>query len=145
MLYDLSQPLQAENFKLRANKLFSSQAIVELSERTSRSLSQNAYLHVIIAYFAAVSGNTAEWVKEQYFKRAANQELFLRERNDPILGERTRYLRSTSELDKEETATAIERFRNWAAQVAGIYLPAPEEREMVAQARVEAERARQYL
>lgn len=92
-----------------------------------------------------MTGNTAGWVKTQYFKRGANPDLFVRERDDPFLGGRTRYLRSTTELDKEETSLAIERFRDWASQVAGVYLPAPEEREMVAQARVEAERARQYI
>lgn len=40
---------------------------------------------------------------------------------------------------------AIERFRNWAAQEAEIYIPSPEEHRLVQMMEIEASRAKQYL
>lgn len=130
MLYDLSNPLSRENFKLRCNQLYSRQTIVELTEKKTRSLNQNAYLHVILAYFGQQYGESMEYVKTNFFKRAWNPDLFVRKKMDPILGE-IWYLRSSADLTKEEMTTAIERFRNHASADAGIYIPSADEENLV--------------
>lgn len=145
MVYDLGSPLQAENFMARARRLAGRGAVVELTERRARTLSQNSYVHVIIGYFAAVTGNTAEWVKREYFKRACNGALFERRRVDRLLGREVTYLRSTSELGAEEMSVAIDRFRDWSAREAGVYLPSADERGMVAEADAEARRAGRWV
>ena len=119
-LYDTKNPLEKANFLLRAKKLAESGKIVELTEKKpKRSLPQNRYLHVILAYFGTQTGNTLEWVKQQYYKKLVNPELFIREKE--------------------------ERFRNWAAQEAGVYLPSSDEHILIQQMEIEIERNKQYL
>ena len=42
MMYDLSNSLELESFKLRVKKLEDSKSMVELTEKKARSLIQNA-------------------------------------------------------------------------------------------------------
>lgn len=145
MLYDLSNSLQKEQFKTRCNFLFKKGCIVELTEKkTRRSFKQNAYLHLILGYFGCETGNTIEFVKQEYFKKLVNPEIFIRDKNDPYLG-KIKILRSSSDLDTAEMSTAIERFRNWASSEAGIYLPDPEDERMLQLIEVEIERNKRYL
>ena len=145
MIYDTSNPLDKANFLLRANKLAESGKIVELTEKKPRrSLPQNKYLHVILAYFGAQTGNTLEWVKQQYYKKLVNPDLFIREKEDKYLG-RIKVLRSSADLDTAEMSLSIERFRNWAAQEAGIYIPSADEAILIQQMEIEIERSKEFL
>lgn len=145
MLYDTSNPLDKANFLLRAKKLAESGKIVELTEKKPRrSLPQNKYLHVILAYFGTQTGNTLEWVKQQYYKKLVNPDLFIREKEDKYLG-KIKVLRSSADLDTSEFSLSIERFRNWAAQEAGIYIPSADEAMLVQQMEIEIERNKGYL
>lgn len=145
MLYDLSNPLQAENFKLRCNTLYKKKCIVELTEKTQRSKSQNAYLHVILGYFGSQFGYELEEVKAYYFKELCNAELFVRYETDRVTGEQRKRLRSSKDLTKDEMTLAINRFRDWSAKTAGVYIPSPDEHRLVMQMEVEAQRTKQYL
>lgn len=145
MVYDTSNPLDNANFLLRAKKLAESGVIVDLTEKKPRrSLPQNKYLHVILAYFGAQTGNTLEWVKQQYYKKLVNPDLFIREKEDKYLG-RIKVLRSSADLDTSEFSLSIERFRNWAAQEAGIYIPSADEAMLVQQMEIEIERNKEFL
>lgn len=145
MIYNTSNPLDKANFLLRANKLAESGKIVELTEKKPRrSLPQNKYLHVILAYFGAQTGNTLEWVKQQYYKKLVNPDLFIREKEDKYLG-RIKVLRSSADLDTSEFSLSIERFRNWAAQEAGIYIPSADEAILIQQMEIEIERSKEFL
>lgn len=145
MIYDTSNPLDKANFLIRAKKLAESGVIVDLTEKKPRrSLPQNKYLHVILAYFGAQTGNTTEWVKQQYYKKLVNPDLFIREKEDKYLG-RIKVLRSSADLDTSEFSLSIERFRNWAAQEAGIYIPSADEAMLVQQMEIEIERNKGYL
>ena len=146
MLYDLTNPLHAEQFKAKVNKLYKARAIVELTEkRAKRSIHQNKYLHLILGYFGVESGNTLEWVKREYFKKLCNKEIFVKERVDNITNQKVYYLRSSADLTIDEMTTAIERFRNWSAQEAGIYIPSPDEQDLLIIAEIETERNKNYL
>ena len=145
MIYDTSNPLDKANFLLRANKLAESGKIIELTEKKPRrSLPQNKYLHVILAYFGTQTGNTLEWVKQQYYKKLVNPDLFIREKEDKYLG-RIKVLRSSADLDTAEMSLSIERFRNWAAQEAGIYIPSADEAILIQQMEIEIERNKEFL
>ena len=145
MIYNTSNPLDKANFQLRAKKLAESGVIVDLTEKKPRrSLPQNKYLHVILAYFGAQTGNTLEWVKQQYYKKLVNPDLFIREKEDKYLGW-IKVLRSSADLDTAEMSLSIERFRNWAAQEAGIYLPSADEFIIIQQMEIEIERNKEYL
>ena len=144
-LFDLSNPHDKANFLLRAKKLAESGKIVELTEKKpKRSLPQNKYLHVILAYFGTQTGNTLEWVKQQYYKKLVNPDLFIREKEDKYLG-RIKVLRSSADLDTAEMSLSIERFRNWAAQEAGIYIPSADEAILIQQMEISIEHNKEYL
>nr|DAW78919.1 MAG TPA: NinB recombination protein [Caudoviricetes sp.] len=145
MIYDTSNPLDKANFLLRAKKLAESGKIIEMSEKKPRrSLPQNKYLHVILAYFGTQTGNTLEWVKQQYYKKLVNPDLFIREKEDKYLG-KIKVLRSSADLDTSEFSLSIERFRNWAAQEASIYIPSSDEAILIQQMEIEIERNKEYL
>ena len=145
MIYNTSNPLDKANFLLRAKKLAENGKIIELTEKKPRrSLPQNKYLHVILAYFGAQTGNTLEWVKQQYYKKLENPDLFIREKEDKYLG-RIKVLRSSADLDTAEMSLSIERFRNWAAQEAGIYIPSADEAILIQQMEIEIERNKEFL
>ena len=144
MLYDLKNPLDRERFKRRCNALFKKQGIVELSEKTIRSNQSNRYLHLILGYLAIETGNTLEYVKEVFYKRTANKDIFVRIKDDELLGQ-TEYLRSSASLSQEEFSKSIDRLRDWSSQVAGIYLPSPNEEQFLASIEVEMSRYKQWI
>ena len=145
MIYNTSNPLDKANFLLRAKKLAESGKIVELTEKKPRrSLPQNKYLHVILAYFGTQTGNTLAWVKERYYKVLINPDIFIRQKDDKFLG-KTQYLRSSADLDTAEMSLSIERFRNWAAQEAGIYIPSADEAILIQQMEISIEHNKEYL
>ena len=145
MVYDTSNPLDKANFLLRAKKLAESGKIVELTEKKPRrSLPQNKYLHVLLAYFGTQTGNTLEWVKQQYYKKLVNPDLFIREKEDKYLG-KIKVLRSSANLDTSEFSLSVEKFRNWASQEAGIYLPSADEYIIIQQMEIEIEKNKEYL
>lgn len=145
MIYDTSNPLGKANFLLRAKKLAESGKVIELTEKKPRrSLPQNKYLHVLLAYFGTQTGNTLEWVKQQYYKKLVNPDLFIREKEDKYLG-KIKVLRSSADLDTSEFSLSIEKFRNWASQEAGIYLPSADEYIIIQQMEIEIERNKEFL
>lgn len=144
MLYDLSNILDRERFKRRAGALWGKSVVVELTEKTNRTCSQNRYLHLLIGYLAVETGNTLDYVKEHFYKRAANGDIYVREKDDNIIG-RVQWLRSSSDLTKEEMTLSIDRFRTWSSQNAGIYLPASDEKGFLDMIELELDRQRRYL
>lgn len=144
MLYDLKNPLDRERFKRRCNALFKKQGIVELSERVKRSNQSNRYLHLLLGYLAMETGNSLDYAKEIFYKRAANAEIFVREKEDELLG-KTEYLRSSAELTQEEFSLSVDRFRDWSSQVAGIYLPSPNEEQFLESIEYEMSRQQRWM
>lgn len=145
MIYNLSDPLQKEQFKLRCNKLYSESKTVELTEKVGkRTLKQNSYLHLILSYFALQYGESMEFVKVEFFKKLVNPDTFILEKEDRILG-KVKFLRSSAVLTTKEMTDCIERFRNWAAKEACIYLPAPNEHDMVGAMRMEVEKNKKWI
>lgn len=144
MLYDLRNAIDRDRFKRRCNALYKKQGIVDLSEKNQRSSQQNRYLHLLLGYLAIETSNTLDYVKEVFYKRSANKELYLREKEDAILG-KVEYLRSSAELTKEEMTLSIDRLRDWSSQTAEIYLPAANEHEFLASIEYEMSRMKQWI
>lgn len=146
MIYDLTQQLDRTSFIERAQHLVTKEkGFVELTEKVQRSLNQNAYCHTAIAYFGLQVGCSAQYVKDVYFKREANKELFVRIIDDPILHTQKETLRSTRDLSKEDMGIAIDRFIRWCSETAGVYIPSAEEHKEVVRMQYEVERAKRYL
>lgn len=157
MTYDLSNPLHRKQFETRVQSLLQRQAsIVELTDASQRSPSQNKYLHVIIRILALETGVSEAYAKDKYFKEMANPGLFVRSVVDPITYETHTCLLSSSSLTVEQMSIAIDNFRRWSAQQ-GYYLPdatfdaegtahiAPQDEEAYRQAVIETERNRSYI
>lgn len=143
MQYDLSKPLDKERFKARCNTLYKKGCVVEMTERTFRTGQQNSYLHLLIGVVAMETGVTLDYAKREYFKILVNREIFVRKITDSLAGE-IEIVRSSAELTTEEMTMAIDRFKRWGAEN-GIYLPNPEDRELLHDIEVEMGRNKAYL
>lgn len=145
MIYDLNNPYEIEEFKKCTSKLLEKKAIVEIKKKQpNRTIKQNSYLHLILSYFACEIGYSLEEVKLDYFKKVCNRDLFERKKVNNKGAEIT-YMRSSSELDTMEMTTAIERFRNYSAAQAGLYLPSPNENQFLAHIEKEIEKYKDFI
>ena len=143
MIFNLRNPYEEEKFNAHVRKIRDDRCIVEIKRvNPSRSLSQNAYLHLLLGYFGCQYGCSRDEAKVDFFKRHCNPDLFVRE-TDTAAGRR-KFLRSSSELSTAEMTLAIDRFRNFSASE-GIYLPAAGEKEFIIHCRQETEKAKEYL
>lgn len=144
-LYNLKSPYDRQKFKEACNRMVLNSEYVELKKKsTQRSLAQNSYLHCLLGYFGSEFGLTIEEVKFDIFKRTCNLDIFQRERVNKR-GQRIKYIRSSTELDKAEMTTAIERFRNYSSAQCGLYLPAPHEGEMLFFAQQQIEKNKEFI
>ena len=145
MMYNTNSPLEVQNLRLKIEKLIEKHSMVEVVEKKAKTLQQLKYLHTILSYFGLQTGNTLDEVKTFYFKRIVNEDLFVRKKLDNILGTDREYLISTAKLTKEELSDAIERFRNWSSNVAGIYIPSSEEYISLLHIEHDIQNSKQYL
>lgn len=144
-LYNLKNPYERERFKEKCRELYAKQTYVELKRKvTQRSLAQNAYLHLVLGYFASEFGYTLEEVKFEIFKKICNKDIFERERVNKR-GRKVKYIRSSSELDKREMTTAICRFRNYSSAQCGLYLPEANEGEALFFAQQQMEQYKEFM
>ena len=144
MLYDLSNELSRKQFAARVKHLWAKGAgIVELTEKSRRSLNQNNYLHAILGVLALETGNSLEVVKREIYKKKVNPDLFVRTKHDPLLGE-IEEVRSSRDLTKEEMSLSLDRYKKFCADN-GIFLPEPGDEELLRQIEFEMARAAKYL
>lgn len=143
MLYKLSNELQREQFIKRVKTLLDKGASVELVERVKRSHNQNSYLHLILGVVAMDCGNTINYVKEWYYKRLVNPDIYIVEKVDKFQG-KIHILRSSADLSQEEMSISIERFKKWASEQ-GIYIPEMGDEEILKEIEFEMGRMRGYL
>lgn len=145
MIYNLSNDFDKQRFKVRCNALYKQGGVVDLTaKKEQRTIPQNRYLHLILGWFAIETGNTLGFVKQEYFKRHINPDLFVVEIDDKHLG-KVSVLRSSRDLNTAEMTTAIERFRNWSSAEAGVYLPSPDEQASLQSIEIEMLRQKEYL
>lgn len=145
MIYDLRNEWGKQQFKEKVEYFLEKEYVVTLSRKMEkRSLKQNNYLYLLLAYFATESGYSVDEVKIDYFKKTCNPDLFYRVKVNKK-GNQVKYLRSSSDLDVGEMTLAITRFRDWSAMVAGIYLPSPEDNEFLLHCEREIEANKEFI
>ena len=145
MIFNLNNPFEHDKFKQYVNKLYRQRAIVEVKKKLpNRSLAQNSYLHLLLGYFGSEYGCSLDEAKIDFYKRTCNRDLFERKTINKK-GKEVIYLRSSAELTTGEMTLSIDRFRNWSASVAGIYLPAANEQQMLIFAQQEIERNKEFI
>ncbi len=144
MLFNLRNEYELPKFIEYIRKLIAERAVVEVKKKyLTRTLKQNAYLHLLLAYFGSEYGCSVDEAKVDFYKRTCNRDIFEKERTNKH-GETVKYLRSSADLDTAEMSLSIDRFRNWSA-TKGIYLPAANEHQMILHAQQEIERNKEYL
>ena len=145
MIFNLDNGYEAERFKAKAEELLRRGCAVELRRiHQQRTMAQNRYLHLLLGYFASEFGMSLDEVKVDIFKRKLNADIFTATRKNKR-GERITYLRSSANLDKGEMSRAIDRFRNWSAGEAGLYLPDANEHSALLYAMIQVEKDKEYL
>lgn len=145
MIFNLKYEDECRKFLARVQKLLDEQATVTLAKKNpQRTLSQNRYMYLLLAYFGSEYGVSVDEAKSDYFKRLCNSDLFVREKVNKH-GKAVKYLRSSSELNTAEMTLAIDRFRHWSSMEAGIYLPSPEDREFITHCEQEIERNNEFV
>ena len=146
MVYDLSTDIDRIRFQRRVETLLEKRVVVDLSEKKpKRTIPQNAYLHLLIGEFAMRTGNTMDWVKQEYFKRHCNAELFVRLKQDRLTKREVEVLRSSRDLDTGEMKIAIDRFKHWSSAECGIDLPDAEDKEWLGYIEREMQHNREWL
>lgn len=145
MLFNLQNEYELSLFKEYVNKLFRQRAMVEVKKKhPGRTLAQNAYLHLLLGYFASQYGCSLDEAKVDFYKRTCNRDIYERRQTNKQ-GREVTYLRSSSELTTADMTLSIERFRNWSAAVAGIYLPSADEHQAILFAQQEIERNQEFI
>lgn len=143
MLYNLQDELSRKRFSTRVKALWEKGAIVELTDKSRRTLNQNSYLHVALGCLALETGNSLEVIKQEIYKRRVNPDLYVRTKSDPVLG-RVEYLRSSRDLNKEEMSLSIDRYLRFCADN-GVYVPQPGDEALLAALEYEIARAEKYF
>lgn len=145
MIFNLNNPFEHDRFKEYVNQLYKQRAIVEVKKKhPNRTLAQNSYLHLLLGYFGSEYGCSLDEAKVDFYKRTCNRDLFERKTVNRY-GKEVTYLRSSAELSTGEMTLSIDRFRNWSAAQAGIYLPAANEHQMLVYAQQEIERNKEFI
>lgn len=145
MIFNIQNEYDIPKFKAYVNKLFQERAVVEVRKKLpNRTLAQNSYLHLLLGYFGSQYGCSLDEAKVDFYKRTCNRDLFER-RAVNRQGREVTYLRSSAELSTAEMTLSIDRFRNWSAAEASIYLPAPNEHQMLVYAQQEIERNNEFI
>lgn len=142
-MYDLSSDFQRKAFITRVDNLMEKGVVVELTEKAFRTPNQNRYLHLLLGVVAMETGNTLEDVKREYFKNLVNPEIFRSYKADNR-GNTIAVFRSTAQVSKEEMSIAIDKFKRWG-YVNGIYMPNPEDTDLLKQIEIDMGRMQNYL
>ena len=142
--YKLSSPLDLDKFKRYSEQLIKGGRFVELRNITTRSLSQNNYLHLILSWFGASFGYSLAYVKNRFFKKECNESLFFVTRQNTKDNSPYTDIRSTADLTTVEMALAIDRFRNFSANN-GLYLPEAGEHLYLQELERELEQYKEHL
>ena len=139
----MTSDFQKKAFLSRVDNLLEKGCLVELTEKSVRTKGQNNYLHLLIGVVAMETGNTLAYVKEWYFKKLCNKDLFITSNVDKYVGQIEK-IRSSADLTKEEMSMAIDRFKRWGAEN-GMYMPSPGDESLLREIAIEMGRNKAYL
>ena len=132
MIFNLQNDIDKKRADERLKWLSSKEKRIEIKElRKNRTPKQNAYLHLILSYFAIEVGEELEYIKQDIFKKMVNPEYFKYERINKKSGKKRTAWKSSTELDTEKMSVCIDRFKNWSVKKTGIRLPDDSESEFL--------------
>jgi hypothetical protein len=146
MIYNLESDVEKQKAEERLNWLSSKGKRIELKElRGKRTTPQNAYLHLLLSYFALEVGDTLEFIKHDIFKVRVNADIFKTTRKNPKSGVEREDWKSSAGIDTKEMTDAIDKFKNWSVKNTGIRLPEANEQQFLDHIQNEIDKNRQWL
>lgn len=146
MIFDAKKELDRKRAITKVQQLLDKKKVFEVIEKKEvRTIKQNRYLHLILAWFALEYGETLEYVKQEIFKKIVNPDLFKTEYANRQTGEIRTAWKSSSDLDTGQMTTAIERFRYYSEKEAAIYLPEPKDLALLQEINYQIEKMKNYL
>ncbi len=146
MIFNFNNDISKQRAKDRLDWLISHEKKIEMREiRAKRTVNQNSYLHLLLAFFAIEYGETLEYTKQFIFKQYVNADIFETKHLNKKNGKVRVDWRSSSELNTKEMTDAIDRFKNWSAKTAGIVLPEATDQDYLDYIQNLIEQHQQYL
>lgn len=128
MKFNLSKEGSADKARVYLDKLIEHKSKCEVKKiNPNRSISQNAYLHVLFNLWGQEFG---------YFLSEAKQEIkeaigytYTKQVVNPATGEIIvkKYLSETHKMDSRELTIFIDKFRDYSSANCGLYLPTSKE------------------
>ncbi len=137
MIFDLSSQQELAKAREYLNQVARLGKKVDITRKAEhRSLSQNNYLYLILAYFGTETGYTAEEAKTLY--KRLNSNLYVYEKNG------SKFLKSSADLSKEDMMITIDKFIAYSEQQ-GIPLPKADNQDFLDLARNSVEAHKKYI
>lgn len=136
MFYNLKNDLDKKKAIVKFDSLLKNGSVIELTEKKSRSLNLNSYMHVCFGIVAIEYGLTIEDVKQHLFKGVVNKNYYYLGL-DIVFGQNVVKYKSTAQTTNAELSGHLDKFRNYCAAELGLYIPEPHEREIILQAQKE--------
>lgn len=137
MILNLKNDIDIRKAKDRLEWLIKHEKKIELKEiKGRRSLSQNSYLHLLIAYYATEQGHTLKDAKLYY--KSLSKDIYIDEKFDMF------YIKSSSDLTTLEMTITIDRFKEEAKEQ-GVTLPDADEKEFLEHCQNQIDQNQYYL
>jgi hypothetical protein len=144
MIFNPEKQIDVNRAIEKLKHFIANKKVFELTEkRKKRTISQNAYLHLLFGWFAFETGYTIEEVKQEIFKKIVNPNTFYEGEFGTII--KIERWRSTANLNTQEMTLCINRFRDYASKEAGIYLPEPSDLVLLQEIEIQINNNQNYL
>lgn len=137
MKYRMADPIENKAARNRLYYLAKKRRTVEIKEvRHKRTLSQNSYLHLLLAAFGLNFGYTLEEAKLIY--KEVNKDIYYYRKKN-----RT-FIRSSASLDSKQMAMSIDKFMDASAE-AGFPLPLATDQDWLLEIQNDMERQGRWM
>jgi len=121
--FNLKSEIAVQNFDNWAAKMKAEKKRIKVEDLEPKSLSQNAYIHLLFEWVALNTGYRKEWVKQYLFKQIVNPQIFVIEFVNEQNGEICNFIRSWASVTKEEADISISRFIDHCTQNGDLQIP----------------------
>lgn len=122
-IFNLQSEIAVRNFDKWVSSVKEKKKRVKVEDLEPKTLSQNAYIHLLFEWVALNTGYTKEWVKQVLFKQIINTQIFVIECVNEQNGEVYKFVRSWATVTKEEAEIAITRFIDHCKSEGDIDIP----------------------
>lgn len=146
MIYNPNKPIDIQRAIEKIKHFIAKGQPFELKQKpVIKSIKQNSYFHLIVGWFAWEYGEDFDYVKQEMIKKLICPEVFRTERTNRQTGEMREAWKSFATITKDETTFVINKFRDYSAKQAGIYLPEPSDLVALQEIEIQLKNNEQYL